>query len=99
MPGVVRVNADSHVGHDSSTPAPFHKTNYNTGSPDVYVEDEKVVRKGDTTVCGDPAEGHSPTVYANGIPVHRKDDATKGHGSFVANKAQTGSTTVFADGG
>ena len=98
MPGVVRVNKDKHVGHASPTPNPFHQTKYKTGSEDVYVNDEKVVRVGDKTSCGDPADAGSGTVYANNIKVHRKDDATKGHGSWVANKAASGSTDVFADG-
>lgn len=97
MPGVVRTNKDSHVGHASPTPAPKHKTAYASGASKVFVEDEKVVREGDKTYCGDPAVGKSPNVWAEDKQVHRKDDATGGHGSFVANKAETGSTTVFAN--
>jgi uncharacterized Zn-binding protein involved in type VI secretion len=97
MPGIVRTNTDSHVGHDSPSPSPFHKTAYATGSPDVYINNERCVRKDDTTYCGDPAVGHSPTVYANGIPVHRDGDATGGHASWVPNSAASGSGDVFAD--
>lgn len=99
MPGIVRTNLDQHVGHASPSPAPFHQTKYATGSPTVYINNERVVRKGDTTYCGDPAVGASGTVFCDGIPVHRKGDATDGHGSWVPNSAETGSDTVFADGG
>ena len=64
MPGVVRTNKDKHVGHASPTPNPFHQTAYKSGSPDVYTNNEKTVRIGDTTECGDPAEAGSPDVYA-----------------------------------
>jgi uncharacterized Zn-binding protein involved in type VI secretion len=98
MPAVVRTNKDTHVGHASPTPNPFHQTKYTSGSGDVYVNDEKVVRIGDNTSCGDPASAGSGTVYANNIKVHRKGDATAGHDSWVANSANTGSGDVFADG-
>ena len=98
MPGVVRVNADKHVGHASPTPNPFHQTAYSQGSSNVYTNNEKTVRRGDTTSCGDPASAGSPNVFANNIAVHRKNDATTGHGSWVANSAATGSTDVFANG-
>ena len=98
MPGVVRTNKDKHVGHASPTPNPFHQTSYVGGSGDVYANDEKVVRIGDKTCCGDPASAGSGTVYANNIKVHRKGDATAGHGSWVANSASTGSANVIADG-
>ena len=35
MPAVTRVGLDSHVGHASPTPNPFHKTAYASGSGDV----------------------------------------------------------------
>tara|TARA_R110002020_G_scaffold84796_1_gene209790 strand:+ start:58 stop:354 length:297 start_codon:yes stop_codon:yes gene_type:complete len=97
MPGIVRVGLDAHVGHASPTPSPFHKTSYAAGSPDVYVNNAKAVRIGDTTSCGDPAVGSSPNVYVNGILVHRLGDATGGHGSWVPNSAATGSDNVFAN--
>lgn len=97
MPEVVRKNVDVHEGHESSTPNPFHQTSYNEGSPDVFTNNESTVRIGDTTICGDGAAEGSATVYANNIAVHRKTDATTGHGSWPANAAQTGSPNVFAD--
>lgn len=98
MPGQVRVGLDSHVGHASPTPNPFHKTSYAVGSPNVNANGAKVVRKGDTTGCGDPAVGCSPNVFANGICVHRKGDATGGHGTWVPNAAATGSGNVIVNG-
>ena len=67
MPGQVRVGLDSHIGHASPTPNPFHKTSYASGSPNVNANGAAVVRKGDSTGCGDPAVGCSPNVFANGI--------------------------------
>lgn len=97
MPEVTRVTLDFHVGHDCPTvPLPFHKTAYNTGSSDVLTNGQKTVRIGDTTVCGDPAKAGSATVFVNGQPVHRKDDATGGHGCFVPNKSSSGSPDVIA---
>ena len=98
MPAVVRVGQDVHVGHASPTPSPFHQTSYATGSPDVFTNNSKTVRIGDTTGCGDPASGGSPDVFANNIPVHRLGDATSGHGSWVPNSAATGSGDVIANG-
>ena len=66
MPGVVRVGLDSHVGHASPTPNPFHRTSYATGSSNVFTNGAKTVRIGDTTSCGDPATAGSPNVFANG---------------------------------
>jgi|TARA_R110002167_G_scaffold92576_1_gene248644 uncharacterized Zn-binding protein involved in type VI secretion len=99
MPAVVRKETDSHVGHASPTPSPFHKTSYNEGSPNVNVNTKSAVRVGDKTSCGDPATAGSPTVFVNGIAVHRKGDGTGGHGSWVPNSAATGSDNVFANGG
>lgn len=96
MPGIVR-QGDSHNGHASPTPSPFHKTTYSGGSPNVNVNGKAVQRVGDTTSCGDPAVGASPTVFANGIAVHRLGDATGGHGSWVPNSAASASSNVFAD--
>jgi len=98
MPGAVRTNLDIHVGHASPTPNPFHQTAYASGSPDVFVNNEKVVRIGDVTYCGDPAVGASPNVFANNIAIHRQFDATGGHGSWVPNSAATGSTDVIING-
>ena len=98
MPEVTRVGLDSHIGHASPTPNPFHQTAYASGSPDVFCDGAKVVRIGDTTSCGDPAVGGSATVFANGIGVHRKGDATGGHASWVPNASASGSPTVSAGG-
>ena len=97
MPEVVRTNVDAHEGHASPSPGPFHQTSYNVGSPDVFTNDEATVRIGDTTVCGDPADAGSPNVFINEIPVHRRTDATAGHGSWVPNAAATGSPNVWAN--
>ena len=99
MPEVVRTNVDKHKGHASPTPNPFHQEAYTVGSPDVFTNFEKTVRIGDTTKCGDPATGGSLSVWINNIPVHRKDDATGGHGSWVANAAASGSSDVWANEG
>jgi|TARA_R110000868_G_scaffold74417_1_gene215220 uncharacterized Zn-binding protein involved in type VI secretion len=98
MPEVTRVGTDTHVGHASPTPNPFHQTAYASGSPDVFTNGAKTVRIGDSTSCGDPATGGSATVKVNGIGVHRKGDATGGHGSFVPNSSASGSANVIAGG-
>lgn len=94
MQEICRVGLDKHIGHASGTPNPYHQTPYGIGSPNVRINSASVVRIGDTTECGDPAIAGSLTVRVNSIGVHRKDDATQGHGSWVANKAATGSPTV-----
>ena len=99
MPEVVRIELDAHEGHESPSPGPFHQTSYNEGSPDVFTNEKATVRIGDTTVCGDPADAGSDTVFVNSIPVHRKGDATGGHGSWVPNAAATGSNNVWANEG
>ena len=95
MPGIVRANADKHVGHASPTPNPFHQTAYAEPGITVFANNEQVIRKGDKTICGDPAVGSASNVYAEDILVHLKGDATGGHGSWVANKAASGSPDVF----
>ena len=57
MPAVTRVGTDSHIGHASPTPNPFHQTPYTSGSPDVFTNGAKTVRIGDSTGCGDTATG------------------------------------------
>ena len=96
MPEVTRVGTDTHVGHASPTPNPFHQTAYASGSPDVFTNGAKTVRIGDSTSCGDPATGGSATVKVNGIGVHRKGDATGGHGSWAGNASASGSANVIA---
>jgi uncharacterized Zn-binding protein involved in type VI secretion len=98
MPGIVRVG-DSHIGHASPTPNPFHRTTYVGGSPNVNVNSRALIRIGDSTGCGDPATSGSPNVFCNGIAVHRLGDATGGHGSWVPNASATSSINVFANGG
>ena len=98
MPGQVRVGLDSHIGHASPTPSPFHKTSYAAGSPNVNTNAAACVRIGDATGCGDPATAGSPNVFINGIAAHRKGDATGGHGSWVPNAAATGSGNVIVNG-
>jgi uncharacterized Zn-binding protein involved in type VI secretion len=97
MPEVVRAELDSHVGHDSPTPSPFHQTSYVAGQTTVFANSKPVIRLDDKTACGDPATAASGDVYAEGKLIHRKGDATGGHASFVANSAKTGSPNVFAN--
>jgi len=98
MPGITRVGTDSHVGHASPTPSPFHTTAYASGSPNVNVNGAAAVRIGDSTSCGDPATGGSGTVIINGQGVHRIGDGTGGHGSWVPNASAGGSSNVIAGG-
>lgn len=95
MPGIVRLY-DTHIGHSGSN-VPFHKTYYAAGSPNVFANGRNVIRKGDRCACGDPAVGCSSTVFANNIPVHRKSDATGGHGPWVPNANETASDNVLVD--
>lgn len=97
MPEVCRAGSDSHNGHASSTPNPYHRTNYVAGlNSKVFVEGDLAIVIGDSTGCGDPAVGGSSKVFIGGIGVHRKGDATGGHGSWVPNAAATGSSKVSA---
>lgn len=99
MPKVVRVNVDSHIGHASPTPNPFHKTNYtNAAQGKVFAETHLVVVDGGSTACGDGVQGKSSKVFAEGKGVHRIGDGTTGHGSWVPNAAATGSSKVIAGG-
>lgn len=97
MPGIVRAGTDSHVGHASATPNPFHKTSYVAqNNTKVYVEGDLAIVDGDKTGCGDPVVGKSSKVFIGGRGVHRKGDATGGHGSWRANSALTGSSKVIS---
>ena len=96
MPACVRSGLDTHVGHASPTPNPFHQTAYTGGSPNVSINSAASIRVGDATSCGDPAVAGSSTVRVNSIAIHRVGDATGGHGSWVANAASTGSSNVNA---
>jgi len=97
MPGICRVQQDRHIGH-ARPRSPYHQTPYVTGSPNVSVNGTAAVRVGDNTACLDVALGGSSTVFVNGIPVHRQNDATTGHDGFVPNKAAAGSPNVNAGG-
>jgi hypothetical protein len=92
MPAVIRKGIDSHIGHFSTTPNPFHKTKY------VVAGQGKVTAQGGLAVTTDDAVGGSSKVTAGGYAVHRTGDATSGHGSFVANAAAAGSDKVTAGG-
>lgn len=96
MPGVSRVGTDSHIGHASPTPNPFHKTSYASGSSNVITNSANTVRIGDATGCGDPATGGSSKVIVNGRGVHRIGDGTGGHGSWPGNASSSGSGNVIA---
>ena len=98
MAEVTRVGVDKHVGHASPTPNPFHQTAYAEGSANVFTNGAKTVRITDTTSCGDPASAGSATVLVNSLKVHRKGDATGGHGSWVPNASNSGSDNVIAGG-
>ena len=98
MPEVTRASIDSHVGHASPTPSPFHQTAYAVPGNTVYANGNQVIKVGDKTTCGDPATAGSGTVFVNGQAIHRKDDATGGHGSWVPNASNSGSSDVFAGG-
>ena len=95
MPAVTRVEVDSHIGHASPTPNPFHQHPYAEGSSDVITNDKSTVRIGDETTCGDPAIGGSSNVFINNLEVHRKGDPTGGHDSWVPNESASGSDDVF----
>lgn len=98
MQEVCRNGVDSHIGHASPTPNPFHRTSYVAGlNSKVFAEGNLVIVKGDSTGCGDPAVGGSTKVFAMGIGVHRKGDSTGGHGSWVPNSAATGSSKVLSN--
>tara|TARA_B100001287_G_C22677092_1_gene528287 strand:+ start:2373 stop:2666 length:294 start_codon:yes stop_codon:yes gene_type:complete len=96
MPGITRRGTDSHIGHASPTPNPFHSTSYASGSDNVIVNGAGAVRIGDATGCGDPATGGSGKVIVNGRGVHRIGDGTGGHGSWVPNASAGGSGNVIA---
>ena len=95
MPEVTRVGLDSHVGHASPTPNPFHQFAYATGSPDVFTNSAKTVRIGDKTSCTDPATGGSTTVFVNGKEIARIGDKYNSE-SGQDHEIKSGATTVFA---
>ena len=82
MPTIIRTG-DTHIGHASPTPNPFHQTAYVSGQQKVIVNGSPAVRIGDSTACGDAAVGGSAKVIIAGAGVHRSGDTTSGHGSWV----------------
>ena len=97
MPGIARKGVDTHIGHASPTPNPFHKTTYVVaGQTKVKVNGSLAVTTAGSTACGDNAVGGSAKVKAGGFPVHRIGDATSGHGSWPANACSGGSINVIA---
>lgn len=94
MARITRAGSDSHIGHASPTPNPFHKTSYVAGQDKVFAQGDPVIRRGDSTACGDPATGASSKVRAVGAFVHRQGDATGGHGSWVGNASASGAPKV-----
>jgi len=93
--GITRAG-DSHVGHASPTPNPFHQSSYSASVEKTYADGIKVIRNGDSTGCGDPVAGTASKVFAEGEKVHRIGDATGGHDSWVANASAGGSSKCFA---
>ncbi len=96
MPGICRSGFDSHIGHASPTPNPFHSSSYGSGQSKVFVEGGFAVRVGDSTGCGDPAVGGSSKVNIVFSGAHRIGDGTGGHGSWLPNAAASGSGKVNA---
>lgn len=96
MASITRVGIDSHIGHASPTPNPYHITPYATGSSNVKTNGQPTVRFADLTACGDIAVGCSSTVFVNGRGVHRLGDVTGGHASWLPNASAGGSSDVFA---
>ena len=94
----VSTTAHRHIGHASYTPNPHHRTYYKASQSAVTVEGNDVIRQGDSTGCGDPVVGYSSKVFVGGKGVHRKGDATGGHGSWPANASSEGSSKVNAGG-
>ena len=94
----VSTTAHRHIGHASSTPNQEHRTPYKASQTKVTAEGNAVIRAGDATACGDPVAGVSSKVFVGGKGVHRKGDATGGHGTWPANASSEGSSKVTAGG-
>ena len=96
----VSTSAHKHVGHASPTPNAEHRTPYKASQTAVSIEGRGncVIRAGDATACGDPVVGVSSKVFVGGKGVHRKGDATGGHGTWPANASSEGSSKVDAGG-
>lgn len=94
----VCTNVDTHFGHASPTPNPFHITPYVATQSLVTAMGTPIITVGDLTACGDPVVGFSSLVTVGGKGVHRQFDTTGGHGSWVPNAAATGRPLVKAGG-
>ena len=95
--GISRHGVDTHIGHASPKPDPFHQTPYiSSGQDSVYVNGQLAIVVGDKTACGDPAVEGSSKVFINNKAVHRIGDGTGGHDPWVPNAAATGSNNVKA---
>ena len=94
----VCTNVDTHFGHASPTPNPFHITPYVATQFNVTAMGTPMITLGDFTACGDPVVGCSTLVTVGGKPVHRQFDATGGHEGWVPNAAATGRPLVKAGG-
>lgn len=89
---------DKHFGHASPTPNPYHQTKYVASQTGVTAMGSPMITQGDATACGDPVVGFSTLVTVGGKGVHRQFDATGGHGTWIANAAATGRSSVKAGG-
>lgn len=99
MAFLTRTGIDSHIGHASPTPNPFHATSYTSaGQSHVQAHGGLAVVVGGSTGCGDPAVGGSSKVTIEGKPAHRIGDATGGHGSWVPNASAGGTPKVNVGG-
>ena len=96
MPKVIRKDVDQSRGHC------FKPRAATEGSPDVYVNDAKVVRVGDfypvhrcddDSHSGVASEG-SPDVFINNLAIHRNGDAIS-----CGDTANNGSPNVFINEG
>ena len=100
MPAAARKGIDTHIGHASPTPNPFHKTPYVVaGQTSVFGQGGFIVTAGGgSTACGDDAVGGSSLVHIGGRPVHRVGDATSGHGSWPPNACASGAPLIQVGG-
>jgi uncharacterized Zn-binding protein involved in type VI secretion len=96
---LTRTGIDTHIGHASPTPNPFHKTPYvSAGQIHVLAHGGFAVVVGGSTACGDFAVGGSTKVTIEGKPAHRLGDATSGHGSWSPNASSSGTPKVIVGG-
>lgn len=99
---LMTTEAFTNIGHactasGSGHPKPFHKANYVASQDKVKCGGSKVIRQGDSTMCGDKVAAFSSKVKVGGKGVHRLNDATGGHAChFVANASAGGHPNVNA---